>query len=265
MIPSLTRGILSMEYIGLDNVKRITRIVSDRPVDRFEDGKLVFDLDLSPNSRTDTTISIDCRTEVPAGTAEMYGPRSTGALQPPWFNEATRLEVGNRVVRRVLARGMEDLRILMTEFPDLWVPSAGLPRFAVPFGRDSLFTGLETLIWNPRILHDVLRFLAHVQGKEENEFNYEQPGKILHEMHTGELANLRAIPFGRFTDRWTRRYYFSWPRPSTLRGPATWICITRSSPTSMRRGTGSRNTGRWMGRATFSTRRIRRPRWQARR
>jgi glycogen debranching enzyme len=90
------------------------------------------------------------------------------------------------------------MRILMTEFPDVWMPAAGLPRFAVPFGRDSAFTSMMTLVWNPSIAHDVLCFLARLQGKEENPYTYEQPGKILHEMHTGELARLKEIPFGLF-------------------------------------------------------------------
>jgi glycogen debranching enzyme len=61
-----------------------------------------------------------------------------------------------------------------------------------------MFTGLETLAWNPHVLHDVLYFLAEVQGKEENPFTYEQPGKIMHELHSGELARLKEIPFGMF-------------------------------------------------------------------
>jgi glycogen debranching enzyme len=44
----------------------------------------------------------------------------------------------------------------------------------------------------------VLYFLAKTQGKTENPWNYEQPGKIMHEMHTGELARLKEIPFGLF-------------------------------------------------------------------
>jgi glycogen debranching enzyme len=86
----------------------------------------------------------------------------------------------------------------MTEFPDDWVPAAGLPRFAVPFGRDSLITGLQTLMWNPHIARSVLRFLARRQGQTDSDFNYEQPGKIMHELHTGELARLKAVPFGQF-------------------------------------------------------------------
>ena len=187
-----------MKYVGLDNITRSTKIISDPAMDRFQDGKIFFDLPMNPNSYREITLEVECFTEVPEGAPMPYAPQSSGAPQPPWFGEATKLHVSNRVVQNVLDRSIEDLRILMTEFPDLWVPSAGLPRFAVPFGRDSMFTGLETLVWNPHILHDVLRFLAHVQGTEENPYNYEQPGKILHEMHTGELANLREIPFGRF-------------------------------------------------------------------
>lgn len=40
-----------------------------------------------------------------------------------------------------------------------------------------------------------LRFLAAHQGRRDDEFQEEEPGKILHEYRTGEMANLREIPF----------------------------------------------------------------------
>ena len=73
-----------------------------------------------------------------------------------------------------------------------------LAPFRRPVRPRCLITGLQTLSWNPAFSRDVLRFLADRQGKEENPWNYEQPGKIMHEMHTGELARLREIPFGLF-------------------------------------------------------------------
>jgi glycogen debranching enzyme len=55
-----------------------------------------------------------------------------------------------------------------------------------------------TLSWNPHLAHDVLCFLARLQGREENPYTDEQPGKILHELHTGELARVKEVPFGLF-------------------------------------------------------------------
>jgi glycogen debranching enzyme len=193
-----TNSTLKLQYLGLDGAKRTTHVDIDPPMDRMENGRLFFPIALGPDAQTIITLKITCQTEVPEGAEVVYGPQSSGALQPEWFDSATGITIANAIVDRILHRSIEDMRTLMTEFPDLWAPAAGLPRFAVPFGRDSVFTSMMTLIWNPHIAHDVLRFLARLQGKEENPYTYEQPGKILHEMHTGELARLKEIPFGLF-------------------------------------------------------------------
>jgi len=47
---------------------------------------------------------------------------------------------------------------------------------------------------NPAIARGVLRFLAKHQGLRTDRPAEEEPGKILHEMRSGELARLRQIP-----------------------------------------------------------------------
>jgi glycogen debranching enzyme len=167
-------------------------------MDRWEKGRVVFPISLEPGGRHIMTLTVTCQTEVPEGSERVYGPESSGTLQPEWFESATTIAISNPLINQIVRRSVEDLRILLTEFPDLWVPAAGLPRFPVPFGRDSALAGMMALSWNPRIARDALSFLARLQGAEENSYTYEQPGKIMHELHTGELARLREIPFGLF-------------------------------------------------------------------
>ncbi|HEX6509096.1 MAG TPA: glycogen debranching N-terminal domain-containing protein, partial [Chloroflexota bacterium] len=200
MLPVETTGTsLRFQYRGLDDATRTTHIGVEPPMDRWEKGRLFFPIALEPDGRHFITLKVNCRIEVPEGSKPVYGPQSSGTLQPGWFESATTITVSNPIVDQIVRRSVEDLGILLTEFPDgLWVPAAGLPRFPVPFGRDSAFTGIMTLSWNPRIAHDVLSFLGRLQGTEENPYNYEQPGKVVHEMHTGELARLMEIPFGLF-------------------------------------------------------------------
>jgi glycogen debranching enzyme len=190
---------LRFQYHGLDNAMRTTQVDVEPPMDRWEKGRLVFPIALEPNERHIMTLTVTCRTEVLEGSEPVYRPESSGARQPEWFESATRIAVSNPIVDQIVTRSIVDLRILLMEFPDLWVPAAGLPRFPVPFGRDSAFAGIMALSWNPQIAHDVLSFLARLQGTEENSYTYEQPGKILHELHImGELARLKEIPFGLF-------------------------------------------------------------------
>jgi glycogen debranching enzyme len=44
----------------------------------------------------------------------------------------------------------------------------------------------------------VLTYLADIQGKEDNAFRDEAPGKIIHEVRLGELARTGVVPFARY-------------------------------------------------------------------
>lgn len=87
-----------------------------------------------------------------------------------------------------------DLKLLQTDLGEGFIPIAGIPWFAVPFGRDSIITSLQTLVMNPKIARGTLRTLTRFQGKEFNEDREEEPGKIMHEIRSGELAHLNLIP-----------------------------------------------------------------------
>ena len=93
-----------------------------------------------------------------------------------------------------LARATDDLRSLYVHVDDARVVSAGIPWYSTIFGRDSIITSIETLPLNPRIAVDTLRYLAHRQGRVENAYTEEQPGKILHELRRGEMARSGEIP-----------------------------------------------------------------------
>src|SRR5439155_439993 len=73
-------------------------------------------------------------------------------------------------------------------------PMAGIPWFSAPFGRDALITSIQTLMLNPEIARGTLRYLAQQPGRQLDPAREEEPGKILHEVRYGELANLKQIP-----------------------------------------------------------------------
>jgi glycogen debranching enzyme len=198
LAPSASPDSLELHYLGLDNVTRITHINISPPYKERDDRTLHFDVSLEPDERLDVSFEIRMAEHAPEGVSLQPAPEVTRNPKPPWFDDSTRITTGNEDVDQIIRRSVDDLEVLMTHWEDGWVPAAGLPRFAVPFGRDSLFTGLFSLTWNPELAGNALRFLADRQGKEENPWNYEQPGKIMHELHTGELARLREVPFGLF-------------------------------------------------------------------
>jgi glycogen debranching enzyme len=72
--------------------------------------------------------------------------------------------------------------------------SAGVPWFSTLFGRDSLITASQTLMLNSQIAKETLILLATYQGKVDDEWREEEPGKILHELRLGEMARCQEIP-----------------------------------------------------------------------
>jgi glycogen debranching enzyme len=106
----------------------------------------------------------------------------------------TQIQTDNAVFNLVLDRSIRDLVALTSRYPTGPFLSAGIPWFTSPFGRDALITAMQTLMLGPEVAKGVLRFLAKHQGKNEDEFRDEEPGKILHEFRYGELARLGVIP-----------------------------------------------------------------------
>jgi len=84
--------------------------------------------------------------------------------------------------------------MLCDRYPTGLYPTAGLPWFAVPFGRDAIFISMFALPINPEIARGALRFLARHQGKEDIPRTEEQAGKILHEVRTGDVVDSGAWP-----------------------------------------------------------------------
>ncbi|MBV9359612.1 MAG: amylo-alpha-1,6-glucosidase, partial [Chloroflexi bacterium] len=111
-----------------------------------------------------------------------------------WDAAATQIETNHDGLDALLRRARHDLRLLTDDVAGEMVPTAGIPWFAVPFGRDSLITGMQTLLLRPEILAGTLRFLARHQGRGSTDYRDEEPGKILHEVRLGELARLGAVP-----------------------------------------------------------------------
>jgi len=112
-----------------------------------------------------------------------------------WNQACTQLTSDNEVLDTgLLWRSREDIRILCDDFETGLYPTAGIPWYAVPFGRDGLLTSIQTLALNPDLAYGTLRYLAQFQGREVDEKREEEPGKIFHEIRFGELANLRLVP-----------------------------------------------------------------------
>lgn len=118
----------------------------------------------------------------------------TRAIYEGWREECTRWSTDVEQFNDALGQAITDLRALHIRDGEERVISAGIPWYSTAFGRDSIITSMETLSTNPQIAVDTLRYLARHQGRVEDPFTEEQPGKILHELRRGEMARAGEIP-----------------------------------------------------------------------
>jgi glycogen debranching enzyme len=79
-----------------------------------------------------------------------------------------------------------------------WVPAAGLPGYVALFGRDALTVGWQAALAGPEMMQGTLEELARWVGRRDDPWRDEQPGKLLHEAHTGPTSLLNKHPRARY-------------------------------------------------------------------
>ena len=122
------------------------------------------------------------------------GRNSVVASYRRWAGECALFRTDNPALNELLDQSRDDLRMLVERRPTGPYPTAGLPWFAVPFGRDGLITALQMLPTNPEVARGVLRYLAAHQGQRIDTEREEEPGKILHEVRSGEAVERGLWP-----------------------------------------------------------------------
>jgi glycogen debranching enzyme len=179
---------------------------------RWDGKNISFDITLAPHGRwhccVDHAPIIDGKEMSPR-----YGCRSFATQNNEYdrrsqmfLREATRFSTREsdtlaHVVAGALEQGKRDLaslRLFDLDHGDrAWVAAAGLPLYVALFGRDTLTTSWEAAPLGPELMLGTLPELVEWQGRDENPWRDEQPGRMLHEAHTGPLAALNYIPQGR--------------------------------------------------------------------
>jgi glycogen debranching enzyme len=208
-----TRGSgVVLSYTGLDGVLRTTTLSFD-PAPAHCDGRAaVFDLSLEPDAQQSIFIAVRTGSTIPTETtAVAQGPNARRsfivgardarrALRASSAGSAA-IATSNMLFDETMRRSRSDLYMLVTETPQGPYPYAGIPWFSTVFGRDAIITALQTLWFDPSIACGVLNYLAANQATRHDAAADAEPGKILHEVRHGEMAELGEVPF--------RRYYGS--------------------------------------------------------
>ena len=222
---ALETGELTLAYEGLDQAIAESRIqFLHRMPDRFKGYTALWNLKLEPHE----TLRLGYRLQ------PWLSSQPASAVNPPvtmrqalaaesmeeqnWCDSATRIRSDNRAFNQVIERAEQDIYLLRQSFSKGKVLAAGIPWFSTLFGRDSIIAAMQTLVLDPKIAYDTLLTLASYQGKVEDEWREEEPGKILHELRLGEMARCGEVPHTPYygtvdaTPLWLMLYadYYAW-------------------------------------------------------
>jgi len=189
-------------YKGLDGVDRYTHMQFSPAPSLLDQHHAAFDLTLAPGERWSAVAIARFGTS-----ARIGGPKFIPALKSAHrqlrkrARAAAAISTSNNLLNKVLCRSVSDLYMLITQTPQGLYPYAGIPWFSTAFGRDGIITAMQMLWLDPNVAKGVLRFLAAHQATGYDEVSEAEPGKILHEVRHGEMAQLGEVPF--------RHYYGS--------------------------------------------------------
>jgi glycogen debranching enzyme len=216
---------LDLAYRGLDNSIMESRIqFVHRKPDVFKGYTAVWHLELAshetqklgyrlqmftnnqPTSKVNAPVTL-----VQAKAAELLEEQN-------WSQQVTHIRTNKNTFNQVIERAEQDIYLLRQSFGKGKALSAGVPWFSTLFGRDSIIAASQTLILDPTIAHETLAILAHYQGKVDDNWREEEPGKILHEIRLGEMARCQEIPHTPYygtvdaTPLWLMLYaeYYAW-------------------------------------------------------
>ena len=191
----------------------ILRIENATSEPRHARGQIIFSVTLGPQGKWHACINLLPQIEgeiiKPVYQCHSFFANDTqfDRLRNRFVEGATHFVVAETgTLTHVVAAGLEqairDLAALrlhdLDEGEQAWTMAAGLPIYIALFGRDTLTTALQAAILSPEMMKGTLPVLARYQGTETNDWRDEQPGRMLHEAHTGPLEILNYNPRQRY-------------------------------------------------------------------
>ena len=164
----------------------------------YANGRLVFRLDLGPRAEWHVCLKwLPVIGPRPARTLPCHALTGEARVLHPLA--PVELVTNHPTLPAIWRQAVEDTEALRmvetTARGGTFVPAAGIPWFVTLFGRDSLVVSMESISAFPEFALGALRTLAKVQATDDDAEQDKEPGKIPHEIRTGELASLKLLPF----------------------------------------------------------------------
>src|SRR5438270_63294 len=150
---------LLFRYTAADGVKQSTEVLA--PVDAWQTGdgpaRGRVAVRVAPGDRRSIEIDIRVHSTLPS---PVVADRDWDA----WQRTSTKFASDSSDLDAWIARSSLDLFMLSDQTPDGFFPSAGIPWFVAPFGRDSIMTALMALPLRRDLAPAVPRRLSHNQA-----------------------------------------------------------------------------------------------------
>jgi glycogen debranching enzyme len=172
----------------------------------LEGGIVRYRIELEPRGRWELTTDV-----VPQADGLLANLRSAGAQHfgeelarvqeslTAWQLRVPQLRASWHALEHSFAQSVSDLAALRMRGRNGGIarlPAAGMPWFMTVFGRDTIITSLQTLLFGSELARGALEVLAELQATEDDPAIDAEPGKIVHEVRHGKAAKT-----------WFGRYY----------------------------------------------------------
>jgi glycogen debranching enzyme len=189
------------------------QILKADSVPKYKSKKLIFPVRLDPGKSWHTCVEVRAHIDGNDLPLQRYctsfEPQDNeyDRKQMVFLLEASRFqspesETLTPLVLGALSQAREDLMALRLFDIDKsareWVMAAGVPLYLALFGRDTLTAAWMASILDPGMMSGVLYELVKWQGTKKCDWRDEDPGRMLHEAHTGPLESLNFNPRSRY-------------------------------------------------------------------
>jgi glycogen debranching enzyme len=193
---------LDTTYVNADFKRGLSikvRRAGARPV--YANGRISFDIALAPGETWHACLIYEFagqRGRAPKSCVEGAHVSGLAAGLDAWQAGVMKLQTGNEEFYRYYRQAVDDMAALRLPFEGTdhmqFVPAGGVPWFVALFGRDSLIVSLQNAMIYPHFARGALDVLGRHQADRRDDWRDAEPGKIMHELRTGELAHFNLIP-----------------------------------------------------------------------
>src|SRR5262249_49813639 len=165
-------------------------------------GRINFAVDLAPGAVWHACCRYDIEDNRPRRAsdecAHRFDKSVTAENLADWKRVTTQITTSNEDFYRLYRQAVEDMAALrlppVGDHLHELLAGAGGPWFSTIFCRGNLIVSLPDKNVYPRFARGTLRRLAELQATELDDYRDAEPGKIPHELRSGELAHFRRIP-----------------------------------------------------------------------